>query len=223
MRALTKGNKPKILEEKSLTWRDELVAVLARGEKPSKTMKERYRHKEIKEALIGETHGKCAYCESKVTHISHGDIEHIVPKSKVPAKAYEWENLTLACDICNGNKGDHYSADPAASQDNLVDPYIDNPEDHFLFLREVVSPRPDSLRGFATEALLKLTRGDLLEKRRERMMFLDGLVRAYSLADDQYKLLILNDLKDNHLNSTTEYAASSNSYISYLIKIGVLK
>jgi uncharacterized protein (TIGR02646 family) len=222
MRGLVKSKKPTVLEEKAGTWRDELLAVLARGEKPTKTMKERYRHKDIKAALVGETHGKCAYCESKVTHIAHGDIEHIIPKSKVPAKAYEWENLTLACDICNGNKGDYYSDDPAQSQDDLVDPYNDAPADHFLFMREVVSPRPDSMRGFATEAVLKLSRGELLEKRRERMAFLDGLVRAYSLADERYKPILLNDLQTNHLKAEAEYAASSNAYIEHLKSIGSL-
>lgn len=222
MRALKKGIKPKILEEKADVWSNELQTVLDRGDKPTKTMKERYRHGDIKAALIGETHGKCAYCESKVTHIAHGDIEHIVPKSKVPAKAYEWENLTLACSVCNGNKGDYYSNDPAKSQDDLVDPYIDEPTDHFLFLREVVSARPDSLRGFATDQVLKLSRGELLEKRRERMTFLDGLVRAYSLANDLYKPLLLNDLETNHLNAEAEYAASSSAYINHLKAIGVL-
>ena len=33
-------------------------------------------------APIDETHGKCAYCESKIKHIDYGDIEHILPKNK---------------------------------------------------------------------------------------------------------------------------------------------
>lgn len=222
MRPLTKSAKPEILIQKAEAWRDELLAVLENGEKPSKAIRDRYRHKDIKAAILIETHGKCAYCESKVTHIAHGDIEHIRPKSKVPAKAYEWENITLTCDICNGNKGDYYSDDPSQSDEQLIDPYVDNPVEHFLFMREVVSPRPDSLRGFATEAVIRLTRGELLEKRRERMTFLDGLVRAYALADDQYKPMLLKDLYENHLKDSNEYVAASRAYVEHLKTLGLI-
>ena len=106
MRHLVKGAIPKVLQDKAQQWTEELLAVLARGEKPTDAIKGRYRHPDIKNAIKVETSDKCAYCESKITHIAYGDIEHIIPKSKVPARAYEWQNLTLACDICNGNKGD---------------------------------------------------------------------------------------------------------------------
>lgn len=222
MRPLQKGALPDILRKKGAAWTAELLNVLARNEKPSEAIKGRYRHDEIKDALLEETHKKCAYCESKVRHITYGDIEHIVPKSRVPAKAYEWENLTLACDVCNTNKGDEYTDDPAQSHERLIDPYIDNPADHFLFLREVVMPRPDSMRAYATEDTIKLTRLDLLERRRERMAFLDGLVRAYQGAEPQYKPMLLRDLYANHLSDSDEYAASSKAYIDHLKNIGAI-
>jgi len=56
-------------------------------------------------------HGKCAYCESKITAIYNGDIEHFRPKGKIqtanPSRpgyfwlASEWKNLLLACPFCN--------------------------------------------------------------------------------------------------------------------------
>lgn len=222
MRHLTKTEKPEVLKRNAETWTNSLLETLAAGEKPTKAMKERYRHADIKAAVVAETHGKCAYCESLVRHITHGDIEHIAPKSKLPSKAYEWGNLTLACDICNENKGDEYSDDPAHSQDNLIDPYRDDPKEHFLFLREVVAPRPDSLRAFATEQVLKLSRPELLERRRERMTFLDGLVRAYCLAEAAYKPLLLNDLVKNHLRDQDEYVTSSREYIDQFKSIGII-
>lgn len=222
MRPLAKTPMPQILVQRGDQWRGELLAVLAQGGKPTEAMKSRYRHPQIKDALIDETDGKCAYCESKLRHITHGDIEHIVPKSKVPAKAYEWENLTLACDVCNENKGDTYSDDPALSQDALVDPYIDVPEDHFLFCREVVTPRPDSMRGLATEQVIKLTRNALVERRRERMNFIDGLVRAVALAAPEYKDLLIQDLNDNHLKTSDEFYAASHAYVTHLKSIGAL-
>jgi uncharacterized protein (TIGR02646 family) len=222
MRALAKGPMPAILVANGDTWRDELVAVLAAGEKPTDAMKARYRHPEIKDAILTETGEKCAYCESKVRHIAYGDIEHFIPKSKAPDKAYVWSNLTLACDICNTNKGDYYSDDPTKSQDDLIDPYVDNPRDHFLFMREVVSPRPDSLRGYATEQVLKLTRGELLERRRERMAFIDGMVMAYTLAEPAYKSVVLATLYDNHLKDDDEYAGIVGAYIEHLQSLGTL-
>lgn len=222
MRGLQKTAKPQVLVDNDDQWRVDLLAVLAAGNKPTEAMKGRYRHKQIKDALVKETGGKCAYCESKVRHITHGDIEHVVPKSKVPEKAYDWENLTLACDVCNENKGDTYSSDPALSQDALIDPYVDDPNDHFLFLREVVTPRPDSLRALATEQVIKLTRGELLERRRERMTFLDGMVRSYVLADAAFKAVILKDIEDNHLKEDDEYYTSSRSYVTELRAKGIL-
>jgi hypothetical protein len=42
-----------------------------------------YRSKSIKKALQGAQHDKCALCESKVTHIAYGDVEHktsVIPR-----------------------------------------------------------------------------------------------------------------------------------------------
>ena len=222
MRSLDKGPAPAVLIANEVAWTAALVAIVASGQKPTKAMIGRYRHPQIKDALLEETADKCAYCESKVRHITYGDIEHIIPKSKVPAKAYAWENLTIACDACNTNKGDYYTADPASSQDQLVDPYIDCPTDHFLLLRELVSPRPDSLRGKMTEIVIKLTRPELLERRRERMDFIDGLVRAYTLAPPEFQAMLLRDLWENHLTDADEYAGVSAAYVAHLQSQGVL-
>ena len=222
MRSLAKGPKPAVLVENEEQWTADLLAVIARGEKPTKAMRDRYRHHQVKDAVVAETHGKCAYCESQLKHISHGDIEHIIPKSKVPAKSYLWENLTLACSICNGNKGNEYSDDPNLSDEQIIDPYVDNPLDHFLFFREVISPRPDSMRAIATESILKLSRSELLEKRRERLKFIDGLVIAYSCAKPEFKHVILNDLINNHLQVSNEYCASSEQYIRILREKGII-
>ena len=40
-----------------------------------------YGHKTVKEALIKAQNGKCCFCESKVTHIAYGDVEHFRPKA----------------------------------------------------------------------------------------------------------------------------------------------
>src|SRR5947209_8328121 len=120
---LNKGPKPQILTENEAAW----TATVANGE-ATPAEKARYRHPEIKEALVSETHGKCAYCESKLQHIHHGDIEHIYPKSLALEKTFEWENLTLACEICNQNKS---NKDPFLEQ--ILDPYSVEPSEHLFF------------------------------------------------------------------------------------------
>ncbi|MEG8241503.1 HNH endonuclease [Acinetobacter baumannii] len=62
-------------------------------------------------------------------HIHHGDIEHIFPKALDQSKRYEWNNLTLSCEICNQNKSNH---DP--NLNHILNPYIDNPESSLIFL-----------------------------------------------------------------------------------------
>ncbi len=66
----------------------------------------------VKEALIAAQHGKCCFCEKKIG--AEGDVEHFRPKAgcrqgkrtrlERPGYywlVYEWDNLLLACPICN--------------------------------------------------------------------------------------------------------------------------
>jgi len=45
----------------------------------------------------------CSYCERKIpTNLA---VEHVMPKSHIPALERVWENFLLACVNCNSNKG----------------------------------------------------------------------------------------------------------------------
>lgn len=103
MRKIKKTPKPQVLIDHAKEWTTEYCACLNAGNKPSDTVANRYNHPEIKTALEKETHEKCAYCESKIKHISYGDIEHILPKNRDarPNLYVEWANLTLSCEQCN--------------------------------------------------------------------------------------------------------------------------
>ncbi|MBI1786218.1 MAG: hypothetical protein HYR60_01540, partial [Acidobacteria bacterium] len=57
--------------------------------------------KDGKARLKAETHGKCAYCESKIDTVAHGDVEHFRPKSVYWWLAYCYDNHLYACQICN--------------------------------------------------------------------------------------------------------------------------
>jgi hypothetical protein len=68
-------------------------------------------------------YGKCAYCESQITVVTYGAIEHFYPKARYPDKTFEWSNLLLSCDVCNdaGHKGDDFPLD-ANGQPVLINP-----------------------------------------------------------------------------------------------------
>ena len=155
--------KPKILEDKEESWTTALTNKLARGEKPTNTEKTRYRHLQVKAVLIEETKGKCAYCESKLLHIHHGDVEHIYPKSLAPEKSFEWENLTLACEICNQNKS---NKDPLIEA--IIDPYVIDPVEHLVFMGTLIFDL-GTPHGISTKEILDLNRVELVERRKEHL------------------------------------------------------
>ncbi len=71
-----------------------------------------YKDKSVRKQLNKMFRGKCAYCESKITSIYTGDIEHFRPKGGYIENdstikpgyfwlASDWENLLFACPFCN--------------------------------------------------------------------------------------------------------------------------
>jgi uncharacterized protein (TIGR02646 family) len=60
-----------------------------------------YKNQQIKDKLKTIFNGKCAYCDSNITHITAGDIEHFRPKSAYWWLACDWNNLLFACENCN--------------------------------------------------------------------------------------------------------------------------
>jgi uncharacterized protein (TIGR02646 family) len=101
-----------------------------------KNSQKKYNHPEVKTALVQMFHGKCAYCESQITVVSYGNIEHFYPKGKFSDKTFDWENLLLSCDICNNprHKGDRFPIDPNG-QPLLIDPtdVVTDPTRHLRF------------------------------------------------------------------------------------------
>lgn len=76
--------------------------------------KDIYGHKEVKSALINLQKKCCCFCESRITHISSGDVEHFRPKNGYSQDqtdlfhkpgyfwlAYDWSNLFFSCEQCN--------------------------------------------------------------------------------------------------------------------------
>lgn len=198
MIALNKTAIPRLLEENSAQWTETLLEKQRRGEAPTAAELSRYNHPAIKAALLAETHEKCAYCESKVRHVAFGDVEHIVPKSVVPEQRFAWENLTIACDVCNTRKG---------NREGFLDPYRDVPDEHLTFEGPVLLPRPESALGLFTETTLELNRMPLVERRRDRLMELHRLIiLAETHADAATRAALRDDILRNGVSVEREYA-----------------
>jgi uncharacterized protein (TIGR02646 family) len=160
-----------------------------------------YGHDSVRQALETLYHNKCAYCEGQIFDGFRLQVEHYRPKNKLKDDAqhsgyywlaYEWSNLLLACQKCNGKKSNRFPLDAAgaraahphadrgqwradssslrAEQAMLLNPELDDRfEEHFDF-------RPDgtlvakTLRAEITEALCGLNRDDLVRARRKLLV-----------------------------------------------------
>ncbi len=163
-----------------------------------------YGHATVKRALVKAQYEKCCFCESRVTHISSGHIEHFRPKGGVrqhdqePLEtpgyfwlAYEWTNLLFCCEICNSRhkKNLFPLADPRARartpDDDLtieeamfIDPAREDPEAHIGFREEYPFAINGSPRGEATWRALGLDREQLAEVRRTRLAIVRVLTKV---------------------------------------------
>jgi len=208
---LKKLAKPAVLEINAAIWTKTVLDKISVGVKPTDVEKSRYRHPEVKKVLIKEVNGKCAYCESKLLHVTYGDVEHIVPKSTKIEIAFEWDNLTLACDVCNTNKSDNFSHGVG-----FVDPYIHNPVDHFNFVGGLVFAKSGDNDARLTEETLKLNRAELVERRNERIRYLREQVEVIKRAPTALQTVLLASLHDE-LSEDKEYSAVAQACLPCLL------
>lgn len=211
MRKLTKLGKPQILIDNADIWTKEYCDCLRAGKSPSKEISTRYNEDSIKERLERETNGKCAYCESKIKHISYGDIEHILPKNKEarPDLYVEWSNLTLACEQCNrSGKRTYYNP-----QLLLVNPYVDEPDEHFLNMGPLIMPIKGDDRAYITKQVLKLNRSALVEQRTERIESVEVLLNCWEKEERQSVKAILEEQLHNEYSDDKEYTSTIKEYL----------
>ena len=142
--------------------------------------------------------GKCAFCESKVDLSANGILDHLRPKWATRGLgreyspdhywwlAYVWDNLYLACPVCNKHRGQRFPVKgkringpdehPSAEEPLLLDPCQDAPEEHLRFEESgVVSPL--SLRGEVTINLVALNRSGLVTRRKRLAQDIKGTWR----------------------------------------------
>ncbi|MDR1083859.1 MAG: HNH endonuclease [Deltaproteobacteria bacterium] len=69
-----------------------------------------------------ECHAKCYICEDASEVLT---VDHIKPRNSYPDLEYDWYNLLLACEHCNGVKGSNYS--------DIISPIECDPEAEIAF------------------------------------------------------------------------------------------
>jgi hypothetical protein len=237
IRIVKPRNAPSILLTKGRDKRDAHQAAHDKGDRVFAFDAKIYGHRSVKEALIKAQHDKCFLCESKITHISHGDVEHFRPKAAYRQSAddglqrpgyywlaYEWGNLFLACQICNQvfkknlfplanpNARAVSHRKPIGKEDPLfIDPSTDDPEQFISFRCEVPFPLGNHQKGRTTIEKLGLKRPKLNEKRLEHYARLKLL---YQIA---YKLPPVEEsddakkLLDKAVQDKAEYASMARA------------
>jgi uncharacterized protein (TIGR02646 family) len=183
--------KPTILHRKERVWLEDLLE--ARTKEETKRASQKYRHKAIRDALERMFHGKCAYCESRITHVSYANIEHYRPQATFALLTFDWDNLLLACTVCNSSryKGDRFPGDDQGGPP--INPCADSPEDHFEFRYDPTAKLATvcgrTKRGLMTEGLVGLNRQELRRYRSQQVTRLAALARFAQVDPNAQQLL----------------------------------
>lgn len=110
----------------------------------------------LKEALLNQSHRKCAYCEGKLGEKSeYMEVEHFKDKSDYPDDVLTWDNLLPSCKHCNGHKSNH-----DVVKEPIVNPFVDEPKAH-LGLHHYLYKGKDE-KGKATISVLDLNDSEQL-------------------------------------------------------------
>ncbi|HYU36113.1 MAG TPA: hypothetical protein VEW48_28470 [Thermoanaerobaculia bacterium] len=200
-----------------------------------------YGHSSVKEALIAAQHGKCCFCEAKITHIGYGDVEHFRPKAGyrqhprdplgLPGYywlAYDWGNLYLSCQLCNqrfkknlfplidaGRRCRNHLADLNQEEPLFIDPGgAVNPEDHIEFLAEQPRAKKGSRQGRLTIRALALRREPLRERRFDRYRMLSALKNVVRLLPDEPEGQEALAILEDAIRNDAEYAAMARCLIA---------
>jgi 5-methylcytosine-specific restriction endonuclease McrA len=186
----------------------ELCEILDRGDTPPTSLLDKYRDPPLKAHLVAEVSGKCMYCESNVTHVYYGDVEHIRPKTKFPRERLTVSNLGFVCALCNNAKGDFWD-----DSTPLLNPYIDDPEAELLALGYSIARRPGRVRARLTIEKLDLNRLALVERRRERIQMLEELADQYVACPPGVIRELLETELLRHAAASGEFAFTVRAYL----------
>ncbi len=140
----------------------------------------------IRDTLVEDYHGKCAFCETKVTPRNDLQVNHYRPRTHYYWLLFEWSNLVPACCGCAHSKSDQFpvakqriespptqreawyagSLEMRSEYPLLLHPEVDDPEAHFVYdERGLIRPRNRSTKAASTIDLCDLNRESLVDRR----------------------------------------------------------
>ena len=128
---------------------------------------------------------RCMYCEDS----AGAHIDHFRPRAMDSLSTFVWENYLLACSICNSNyKRDEFPLDPSGNA-QLVDPTVDEPQDHLMFSSATgrYEPVPGSTKADESIRVFGLNRAVLETARRDAWQLFEIGIVAYGKALDDGK------------------------------------
>lgn len=217
---VARTNKPEILNKKQVEWQSALNKAISESQNDNSLANRKkidlafskYNHKQVKDSLKIMFSGKCAYCESHITHIGYGHIEHFRPKSKFPELCFEWSNFMLGCEICNGKqyKGDKFPERHEGGP--FVNPVDEEPDDFFEFEFDsetgTANVIPKDRRALTTEEMLGLNRPELVKRRSSIVR----LLVTIAIKADKGDRIFITELK-RRCNKDEEYAAFARALV----------
>jgi uncharacterized protein (TIGR02646 family) len=196
-----------------------------------------YGDAEVRAALLRAQYGKCAFCESKIAHVLAGDVEHYRPKGGFLRRgklvlpgyywlAYDWDNLLLACQLCNqrhkrnrfplaagSRRARSHLADLTKEAPRYVHPAREDPAPHVSFREHVAIAPADDPRGRATIRGLGLNRPALLEAREHRLNVLRTLRDLVANQPPTPERARAERLLRDATRDEAEYAAMARSFL----------
>lgn len=103
-----------------------------------------------KRDLVDRIGDYCSYCERKIEHM--GAVEHVQPKSTVPALSTQWDNFLLGCVNCNSTKGSI-----AIDNTNIADYVFPDKDDTFALIEyDPVTCMPRPAAGLSADMAAKV-------------------------------------------------------------------
>ncbi|MCD8105111.1 MAG: HNH endonuclease [Lachnospiraceae bacterium] len=98
----------------------------------------------IKDGLLEESNGKCAYCERLIGSGHEAmSIDHYHYKDKYEDEVVAWENLNPSCSRCNSSKSTHDTYEQP-----VVNPFEQDPRDYFYLKNYRYRSRNENVREF---------------------------------------------------------------------------
>lgn len=218
-----------------------------------------YGHQKVKEQLVKDQYNKCCFCENRLRR-AYGVVEHYRPKgaccqSSEAEKiypgyywlAYHWENLLLACEVCNTtykriffpltNNEDrvrNHHEDIDKEQPLLINPTTENPEEFIAYRGYIPYPIDDNSKGKTTINLLGLVKDEhnmTIAQLREAKKLNEDRIEHYEEIKDAYEIVMIaneNPEKVEKYSNTIkkarlklEKAQQPNAEYSLMIKCAI--